>query len=613
MTKQRTVTATNTIEVSGWPPTAPASSEFDQYRYVGKASGKERGEPLEIKTNTPYFTLGAKDNSSAEFGNGPFPAEHTYVVGTSLTNFPRRLTHRRRGGWPSVLHIVFQENFSTNQFTNSLWQKHFVLATIADERTRLQREGAQDRLDATRSPASRTKSAIAQPGNPHGLGDRRRMLRHGGLSEPDVPGPQRGGPAGGLAAQPAGPVRLVYGAVAARQRDDRADRPLFPSRPATGRGGRTRSTSSRGRTRRRACGPSSTTTSRTGCPARLRTIVGFKIGHENGTNELGETQYPEVLNIRGSGYYRMTDYDGVMAGSFRPMAADVFGLYAGTEDAPLIPKAYVRLVPRTTPTNETDNSYAEAYQLIRSKTNEWYRRHAEDGQMHFAPSEVASNGCYFDYGSRTRGRNKAVVVSNHGPLTCFSQVSMHWRGGTNINDGTEGHDIDCVMLKKADGEWVTHQVLNPYANIYQRTLSTFASNDVAYLMQQDRGSDSYGFATEAPYRRASSFEITMLDDGGLPLNLDVYENSTMSEIADNVNITCQIDKDIAQGEHLRLQVPLPGRLRAGRLHHRAERNRRRRELEQQPLPDRVLCDGRPRRSRWPRTSTTATAWTATGS
>lgn len=55
--------------------------------------------------------------------------------------------------------------------------------------------------------------------------------------------------------------------------------------------------------------------------------VGLKIGHQYGTNDLGESNYPEVLNIRGNGYFRMADYDGVMAGSFRPMASDLFGLY----------------------------------------------------------------------------------------------------------------------------------------------------------------------------------------------------------------------------------------------------------------------------------------------
>jgi len=43
----------------------------------------------------------------------------------------------------------------------------------------------------------------------------------------------------------------------------------------------------------------------------------------------------------------------------------------------------------------------------------------------------------------------------------------------------------------------------------------------------------------------------MLEDGGLPLGLDVYESHTVSEFDDNVNVTCQVRKDLAEGEHLR--------------------------------------------------------------
>jgi hypothetical protein len=519
--------------------------EFDQYAYVGKAPGKERGEPLEIRTNWPYFTLGARDNSSAEFGDGPFEAEHTYVVGTSLTNFPRRM--RTDGvGWPKKLNIVFEENFSTNSSIYSRWHKYFIVATIATNEVARNVKSAKIGLYATQSGISNELELLSQEIH---IGSATEDECYGMVDYPNLTYQDHnevGLRAGWLhnlldqsgwymAPSPRGsatiePIDLYY-----RKAGNWTWRPyeeyLF-TWPNAASGVRSLFDDD----------------FMDRLPGQASYYVGFKIGHEYGTNELGEIQYPEVLNIRGCGYYRMTDYDGVMAGSFRPLAADVFGLYAGTEDAPLIPKAYVRLAPRTTPANESDNSYAEVYQLIRSKMNGWYIG-ALKTQMHFSPSEVASNGCYFDMEVDTWA-NKAVVVSNHGPLACFSQASMYWRGSTNIDDGLEGHDVDCVMLKKANGEWITHQVLNPFTNTYQRTLSSFASHDVVYLMQQDRGQYSYGFATEAPYRRASSFEITMLDDGGLPLDLDVYENNTVSEIADNVNITCQVRKDISEGERL---------------------------------------------------------------
>jgi hypothetical protein len=547
MRRDVTVTATNVIEVYSLDTNVAdvGFAEFDQYAYVGKAPGKDRGEPLEIRTNSPYFTLGVRDNSSAEFGNGPFKAEHTYVVGTSLTNFPRRMSTDGIG-WPKKLNIVFQENFSTNWFIYSRWRKHFIFATIATNGPACNVKAAKIGLFATQSGDSNELALLSQEIH---MGWATEDECYGMVDYPNLTYQDHNEVAlragwlhnlldrsGWYVAQsPRGsstiePIDLYY-----QQAGNWTWRPyeeyLFTWPDA-------------------ASGVRSLFDDdfMDRLPGQASYHVGFKIGHENGTNEFGEIQYPEALNIRGCGYYRMTDYDGVMAGSFRPMAADVFGLYTGIEDIPLIPKAYVRLVSRTTPTNEPDNSYTEAYQWIRSKTNGWYVG-ALRTQIHISPSEVASNGCYFDLEADTWAK-KAVVVSNHGPLACFSQASMYWRGSANINDGTEGHDIDCVMLKKANGEWITHQALNPYTNTYQRTLSSLASNDVVYLMQQDRGKDSYGFATESPYRRASSFEITILDDGGLPLDLDIFENNTGAEITDNVNITCQVRKDLSEGERL---------------------------------------------------------------
>jgi len=72
------VTATNKITLNELSTSGFGFVEFDQYQYMGVSAGKERGTPVEIDTNTPYFTLGTKNNSSAEFGDGPFNSEHEH-------------------------------------------------------------------------------------------------------------------------------------------------------------------------------------------------------------------------------------------------------------------------------------------------------------------------------------------------------------------------------------------------------------------------------------------------------------------------------------------------------------------------------------------------------
>jgi len=539
--------ATNVIEVSELGTNGPGFLEFDQYAYWGVNDGTERCVPAEINTNPPYFTLGVKDGSSAEFG-GPFgELEYTYVVGSDLTNFPRRLTTDGSGGWPAKLNIVFTETFSSNVFTNSVWSKHFVLDGVPAGGPAANIKAARIALYATPSPVSNYVAIRSQEIHLGWAGETScwGMVDYPNLTYQDHN--EVGLRAGWLhnlldvenwyiTQSPRGSATIepieLYGFEAGNWTPRFYEEYLFtwPNAASGVRSIRDDDGVDR-------------------LPGPASYHVGFKIGHAGGTNEEGEVQFPEVLNIRGCGYYRMTDYDGVMAGSFRPVAADIFGLYQQMEDAPLIPKAYIRRAPRTTPTNAPDDSYLEAYQLFRSKTNAWWIGTLRT-EMHFDYEAALSNGCYIDMETDIWA-NRALVATQHGALACWSQVSMHWRGSTNINDGTEGHDIDCVMVRRADGEWITHEVLNPPTNICQRTLSRFASNDVVYLMQQDRGRDSYGFATEAPYKRASAFEITMLDDGGRALNLDVYENNTWSEIADNINVTCQLVGDVAEGEHLR--------------------------------------------------------------
>ena len=541
LTNNVSLTCTNTILCSALGASGPGYIEFDQYAYCAKNPHKERGLPLDILTNSPYFTLGTKNGSSAEFGNGPFGATHTYVVGTSLTNFPKRMSTDGSGGWPSILNIVFQENIS--KFTNSLWNKHFIITSIPTNASGI--KAVKIGLNVSKSGGSNDLEALTQEihmgwateAQCYGLVDYPNITYQDhnevALRAPWINNLVDDGTGWYIQQSPRGSATIepieLYALNSSNWVQRMYDEVLFTwSHAASG----VRSLFD--------------DDSKSRLKGQVAYHVGFKIGHSYGTNDIGESNYPEVLNIRGNGYFRMADYDGVMAGSFRPMASDQYGLYKGYEDYPLIPKAYSRIVPRTTATNQPDNSYGQLFASIRSNTNQFFTGCVQM-DLHFAPDEVATNGCYFDLGAEVWA-HKANIVTQHGPYSLFTQVSMYWRGGSNINDGAEGHDVDAVMVKKADGEWVTHQILNPPTNVVHRTLSTFKSNDVVYLMQQDRGRDSYGFATEAPYKRASAFEITMLNDGGLPLNLDIYEQNTFSEIADNIDIACNVRSNLTQGQ-----------------------------------------------------------------
>lgn len=551
MTNDTVLAVTNTITMDEFDGNGPGYMEFDQYIYCDKYWHTDRGAAIDVRTNAPYFTLGDRDNSGAEFGAGPFENEHTFRVGVdALTNFPRFMGTPGNGQWPSRLHIVFDENLS--QFDRSR-DKYFVLSTVT-----------------TNGEASNVKSIrfymLANDADGTNLAFNTQEIHMGWAAETETFGMvdypnctyqdhnevalRTGWKYGLLDADGWFMNSVARGSATIEPIDLYMLRQgnwipniyeeylyMWPNAASGVRSVFDDDYDDR-------------------LPGPISYHVGFKIGHRNGTNELGEAQYPQVIEIRGNGYFRMTDYGGVMGGSFRPVSADIFGLYQYMEDAPLIPEAYTRLVPRTTPSSEPDNSYLQTYMPIRSKTNHWFTG-AIQMDSFYAPDTANEEGAYFEMDTYLYA-NRAVVRSNDGPLNAFAQVDMFWRGEEGVNTGSEGHDFDALVVKKSDGEWITHLPINPPTNIYHRTLSSFGSGDAVYIMQQDRGRDTYGYATESPYRKVSTFEITMLSDGGKDMTLDLYEQNTISEINDNCVIACAVAEDFEQGDNLHFKYRYRG-------------------------------------------------------
>ena len=548
MTNLGVRTFTNTITLNA-DTNGAGHVEFDQFRFCAANLHVNRGQAAVVLTNGgAYFVLGSNDERSVEFGAGPFPSTHRYVQGTSLTNFPRRLTTDGSGGWPKTLEVVVT-NFDFDQFDRSVYNLHFVLDAITTNGAGSNTKVAKLGVNAAKTAASNDVAWLSQDvhmgyataAETRGLIDYANITYQDhnevAVRTPWIYNLVDDGTGWFMQQSPRGSATIepieLFAAKATNWVQRIYEEYLFTWPNA-------------------ASGVRSIfdTDGDISLKGDASYHVGFKVGHAWGTNDLGQPNYPEVLNVRGNGYFRMADYDGVMAGSFRPVAADVFGLVKGVtaEDFPLIPKAYVQVVPRTTATNLADNSFGRAFMSFRSKTNQALIGTMQ-ADLHFVPDEAATNGAWFDLSLNTWA-HKAVNPTSDGPFALFAQVSMHWRGSTNINDATEGHDIDVVMVKRTNGEWVTHQVLNPPTNIQHRTLSAVKSNDVIYMMQQDRGENSYPFATEAPYRRASSFEVAILNDAGRGLNLDVYEQHTDSEINDNVDIVCNVTNSLTAGQSL---------------------------------------------------------------
>ncbi len=546
LTNDTVLMLTNTLSVSELGGSGPAWIEIDQYRYVARNWNTARGEALDIRTDAPYWTLGERDGTSAGFGDGPFAAEHVYTVGEPLSQFPRRLATHYDGVWPTRLHVVYPENLGEFDRT---YDKHFVLTAVTTN-------GAAENVKALKIGL-----ATDDPGNTNlvfesfeiHMGWAPEEDSYGMVDYPNVTYQGhnevflRAGYLHGLVdregwfAQPVARGSATIEPIALYGRGDgnwnwNAYEEYLYAWPNAGSGVRSLFDSD--------------DTSRLSGQASYH--VGFKIGHQYGTNSFGEPNYPGLIEIRGNGYFRMTDYDGVMGGSLRPVSADIFGIHQYAEDSPLMPEGYLALMSRTTPEDGPDDSFMRLFLPVRSKTNEWFTGVVKTDAF-FAPEQVAGEGVYIEMETDLVA-NQALVLEEHGPLNIFAQVNMFWRGGAGINEGFEGHDHDTIKIQKADGEWITHRSINPPTNVHRRTLGALRSNDVVYILQQDRGADSYGFATEAPYRRVSHFEFTILDDGGRDLRLEVFEQNTISEINDNVVVACAVNESLERGELVHARI-----------------------------------------------------------
>ncbi len=542
LTNDVTLTLTNTLTL-GEMGAGPGYIEFDRYGYVARKMGLPRGEGPIIDTNAPHWLLGDKDGTSNGFGDGPFGWEHTFVVGQDdLSDFPRRLVNNYDHygqQWPVRLNVVFQENMS--EYDRD-YDKYFLLTTLPAPEGNI--KSARIYLN-TRDPVNTTQLVFQTQEMHMGWAteeESRGMVDYPNITYQDHNEVSLRAPwlynlidhDGWFAQQvPRGSATIEPLDMFIRDAGKWVLRPyeeyLF-NWPNAAAG--VRSIFDCDQTDR--------------LPGQASYHVGFKVGHQSLPDKYGDIEYPIIIEIRGNGYFRMTDFGGVMGGSFRPVSSDIFGFHKYIEDAPLMPQAYVGLLPRTSP--EENDSVMHMYLPVRSKMDEWFTGVIK-AEAYFVPEQLEGDGAYMDIETDIYA-NRAVNVEDHGTLNLFAQVNMYWRGGGEVNAGFEGHDHDVVLISRADGEWIKYRSFNPPTNIYHTTLSSLREGDVVYIKQQDRGPASYPFATEAPYRRVSNFELTILDAGGRDLSLDVYSQNTISEINDNIVFVCAINEDIAQGERV---------------------------------------------------------------
>jgi len=523
---------TVTIELLRYENTGEAELELDFFEHFIQNPHREVGRAPEIEHT--FFKLGSDNQSSSEFGQ-----QETYedtcsvdlagLMNAGLSSLPAKLS--TGPGWPSKLIIHFDQLFGQNDL--DLRNRYFALGSVRNPNHRLKTVHISYGVNGTpyyRSQAIHMGWATKEQSfgkvdfpnvtfQDHNAVQLRGPWLHNHLDQYGWYFQQF--PRGSATIEPM--ALYDWRQSTRRWRHHEYNEALFLWGMA---GSGVRSLRDSDYVQRLA--------------PEVSYFTGFRVGRVvyNGG-------YPEILNVRGNGFLRMTDFGGVMAGSFRPVSSDVFGLFKNKEDFPLMPRAYTRMI--ATGSRTANDCFGRVFLSVQSKLADALAG-ALSIDIHAIPedSALATNmmpEVYMDVTSFLVAK-KDINHETDGPMNFFAQSSLFWRGGPETNTKSEAHDLDVVMIEKADGDWITHQIRNPQSHIVHRMISSFELGDTLYLQQQDRGATSYGFETASPYRRASSFIIQLLQAPIHPLTIDIFEQHTQTEANDNIVIAGCLNADL---------------------------------------------------------------------
>jgi len=258
-------------------------------------------------------------------------------------------------------------------------------------------------------------------------------------------------------------------------------------------------------------------------PSGAKYFTGFKVGHFD-----GNSGYPELANFKGSGYFRLTDYPpAAYGGTFRPFAHRIFN-FGGNESFPTYPRAYSKVL---------DANHANAFFAMGSEDFTG----AVNTDMYFYPPLT---GVVMKINADFYPRRN-ISVSEES-VAIAAQSTMYWR--------PEAHDCDTLMIKKADGTWITHQISIPSGAAEKRVvnLGPITKGDKIFISQQDRNASHYTFVPETPYQFRSSYSFHILNTNRSDLNLKVYEENTNSEINDNIVVAIELTNNLIKAEKINI-------------------------------------------------------------
>lgn len=259
-------------------------------------------------------------------------------------------------------------------------------------------------------------------------------------------------------------------------------------------------------------------------PVAAQYHVGVKVGHR-----VGSSSYPEIANVGGSGYLRLTGLPPMQYGASNRILGN--GMFDSGENFPKTRQIYAGITNSQTLEFAL---YSESEEVVGVT---WLR--------FIFNTTLGSEKYTVDVKSRFFARKNLPARDRGLSPICFS--TMYWK--------PEAHDTDTV-LKIAAGQFLSQKKIANPETLTVTSLGAVTTETEIRVEQQERNPDTYTYHPEAPYDQRSSFRISNIADASSPLELVVIEAPTGYEGDDNVVVAVRMTNAVMEDGPINISYTL---------------------------------------------------------
>ena len=263
-------------------------------------------------------------------------------------------------------------------------------------------------------------------------------------------------------------------------------------------------------------------------PEEGKYIASFKLGHK----VQGQDSWPQILELRGSGYIRFSGEPPLKMGSTFRVATHNIG--SPDEDFPKITKVYLRRVSDS------------VFNIMGLVDSEGFTGALDIYVYPGASTKLCVRAKYFI--------RRDILIADE-PHTGFAAYgSMFWKGESDtLGDNTdEAHDADFFVVGYDDSSIRDRKIINPNGTgekvitdftVEGKTTTSFA------LEQWDREPNHYSTYGSAMYADRSSYRLKLIYSR-VPLTVKLHEEHTDYEGSDNIIANFAITLDLHKAQSI---------------------------------------------------------------